>query len=182
MSGQSSCAHYGSSPGPGKPIRDAGPRGRPAHADGLAMGGGWLAGHFMKRGWTTNRARKTAMFIFAACVFPVAFATISDKIWISAALIAIAGAAHQAWSANLFSLASDMFPRRVVASVTGLGGMAGSLGGIALFLIVGWLKDHRVSYIPIFIAAAVGYLLALAIIQLLVPKLEPANVDLPPPK
>ncbi len=147
-----------------------------------SIGGGWLAGHFMKRGWTTNRARKTAMFIFAACVFPVAFATISDKIWISAALIAIAGAAHQAWSANLFSLASDMFPRRVVASVTGLGGMAGSLGGIALFLIVGWLKDHRVSYIPIFIAAAVGYLLALAIIQLLVPKLEPANVDLPPPK
>jgi MFS transporter, ACS family, hexuronate transporter len=142
-----------------------------------SIGGGWLSGHFMKRGWTTNRSRKTAMFIFAACVFPVAFATVAPNIWISATLIAIAGAAHQAWSANIFSLASDMFPRRVVASVTGLGGMAGSLGGILLFVVVGYLKDHHVSYAPIFIAAAVGYLLALAVIHLLAPKLEPAKVD-----
>jgi ACS family hexuronate transporter-like MFS transporter len=117
------------------------------------------------------------MLIFAACVFPVAFATVANNIWISASLIALAGAAHQAWSANIFSLASDMFPRRVVGSVTGLGGMAGSLGGIALFILVGYLKDHHVSYAPIFIAAAVGYLLALAVIHLLAPKLEPAKVD-----
>jgi len=144
-----------------------------------SIGGGWLAGHFMKRGWTTNKSRKVTMLICALCVLPVAFATISDNIWISASLIALAGAAHQAWSANLFSLASDMFPRRVVASVTGLGGMAGSIGGIILFLIVGYLKDQHISYVPVFIAASLGYLLALVIIQLLAPKLEPAKVDEP---
>jgi ACS family hexuronate transporter-like MFS transporter len=144
-----------------------------------SIGGGWLSGFFMKRGWTTNKSRKVTMLLCASCVFPVAFATISDNIWISASLIALAGAAHQAWSANLFSLASDMFPRRVVASVTGLGGMAGSLGGIVLFLIVGYLKDRHSSYVPVFIAASFGYLLALAIIQLLVPKLEPAKIDEP---
>jgi ACS family hexuronate transporter-like MFS transporter len=142
-----------------------------------SIGGGWLSGFFMKRGWTTNKSRKITMLICAACVFPVAFATISDNIWISASLIALAGAAHQAWSANLFSLASDMFPRRVVGSVTGLGGMAGSLGGIALFLIVGYLKDNHFSYVPIFIAASAGYLLALSVIHLLAPTLEPAKVD-----
>jgi ACS family hexuronate transporter-like MFS transporter len=144
-----------------------------------SIGGGWLSGFFMKRGWTTNKSRKVTMLICALCVLPVAFATISDNIWISASLIALAGAAHQAWSANLFSLASDMFPRRVVASVTGLGGMAGSIGGIALFLVVGYLKDRHISYAPIFIAASLGYLLALVIIQLLAPKLEPAKIDEP---
>jgi len=144
-----------------------------------SIGGGWLSGFFMKLGWTTNKSRKVTMLICAACVFPVAFATVSDDIWISASLIALAGAAHQAWSANLFSLASDMFPRRVVASVTGLGGMAGSIGGITLFLVVGYLKDRHISYVPVFIAASVAYLLALVIIQLLAPKLEPAKVDVP---
>jgi MFS transporter, ACS family, hexuronate transporter len=144
-----------------------------------SIGGGWLSGFFMKRGWTTNKSRKVTMLICALCVLPVAFATISDNIWISASLIALAGAAHQAWSANLFSLASDMFPRRVVASVTGLGGMAGSTGGIMLFLIVGYLKDQHISYVPVFVAASLSYLLALVIIQLLAPKLEPAKIDAP---
>ena len=145
-----------------------------------SIAGGWLSGNFLKRGWTTNKARKTAMFIFASLVFPVAFATISDNKWIAAALIALAGAAHQAWSANIFSLASDMFPRRVVASVTGLGGMAGSIGGILLFIVVGILKDHHLSYVPIFLAASVGYLAALFFMHLLVPKLEQAQVDVNP--
>jgi MFS transporter, ACS family, hexuronate transporter len=144
-----------------------------------SIGGGWLSGFFMKRGWTTNKSRKVTMLICALCVLPVAFATVSDNIWISASLIALAGAAHQAWSANIFSLASDMFPRRVVASVTGLGGMAGSIGGIILFLIVGHLKDKHISYVPVFIAASLAYLLALIIIQLLAPKLRPAEVDEP---
>jgi len=144
-----------------------------------SIGGGWLSGFFMKRGWTTNKSRKVTMLICATCVLPVAFATISDNIWISALLIALAGAAHQAWSANLFSITSDMFPRRVVASVTGLGGMAGSIGGIMLFLVVGYLKDQHISYVPVFIAASLSYLLALGIIQWLAPKLEPAKIDSP---
>ena len=131
----------------------------------------------MKRGWTTNKARKITMLVCAAFVLPVACATISNNPWVGAILIAIAGAAHQAWSANIFSLASDMFPRRVVGSVTGLGGMAGSVGGTILFVIVGILKDKHISYVPVFIAASFAYITALSIIHLLVPKLEPAQVD-----
>jgi ACS family hexuronate transporter-like MFS transporter len=142
-----------------------------------SISGGWLSGKFMKMGWTVNRARKTTLFIFAALVVPVAFSTLSNDYRIAAALISLAAAAHQGWSANLFNLSSDMFPRRVVASVTGLGGMAGSVGGILLFLIVGKLKDNHYSYVPVFIAASVSYLLALLLIHLLAPTLAVANVD-----
>ena len=145
-----------------------------------SIAGGWLSGHFMKIGWTVNRARKTTLLICACLVFPVVFATVSDNPWIAVGLMAIAASAHQAWSANLFSLSSDMFPRRMVASVTGLGGMAGSLGGTLLFAITGYIKGQGYSYVPIFVAAGVAYLIALGLIQLLVPKLEKANVDLPP--
>ena len=142
-----------------------------------SIAGGWLSGHFMKKGWSVNKARKMTLLICACCVSPVAFATISDNIWIGASLIALASAAHQAWSANVFSLAGDMFPRRVIASVTGLGGMAGSVGGILLFVGVGILKDHHISYVPVFIAASLGYLLALGLIHLLAPKLEAAAIE-----
>ena len=144
-----------------------------------SIGGGWLSGHFMKRGWTTNRARKTTLLICAACVTPVAFCTISNDQWVAAAIIALAAAAHQAWSANLFNLSSDMFPRRIVASVTGLGGMAGSIGGILLLFIVGVLREHNISYVPIFIAASLSYLVSLLFIHLLAPGLEPAKIDEP---
>jgi len=142
-----------------------------------SIAGGWLSGHFMKRGWTTNKARKITMLICVAFVLPVACSTISNNPWIATALIALAGAAHQAWSANIFSLASDMFPRRVVASVTGFGGMAGSVGGTALLLIVGILKDHHISYVPVFVAASLAYPTTLLIIHLLAPKLEPARIE-----
>ena len=142
-----------------------------------SIAGGWLSGHFMKRGWPTSKARKTTLFICALCVLPVAFATVSNNIWVAAGLIALAGAAHQAWSANIFSVASDLFPRRVVASVTGLGGMAGSVSGILLFICVGIMKDHKMSYAPIFIAASLAYMLALGICHTLSPNFQPANVD-----
>ncbi len=144
-----------------------------------SIAGGWLSGYFMNIGWSVNRARKTTLLICACLVSPVVFATVSDNPWVAVGLMAIAASAHQAWSANLFSLSSDMFPRRMVASVTGLGGMAGSLGGTALFAITGYIKGHGYSYVPIFIAAGVAYLIALLFIQLLVPRLEKANVDLP---
>jgi ACS family hexuronate transporter-like MFS transporter len=142
-----------------------------------SIAGGWLSGHFMKKGWTTNKARKITMLICAALVLPVVFATISDNQWVAVALIAVAASAHQAWSANLFSLSSDMFPRRMVGSVTGLGGMAGSLGGMVLFALTGFIKNRGYSYVPIFIAAGAAYLVALLFIQLLAPRLEPARVD-----
>ena len=141
-----------------------------------SIAGGWLSGQFMKRGWSVNKARKGTLLICALLVVPVAFATVSDNIWIGALLIALAGAAHQAWSANLLSLPSDLFPRRAVASVTGLGGMAGSFGGILLFVLVGILKDNHVSYAPVFIAASIAYIIAFVAMHLLSPKLEPVHI------
>ena len=142
-----------------------------------SIAGGWLAGHFMKKGWTTNKARKITMLICAVAVFPVFYAAFTTDKWVAAILMTLAASAHQAWSANAFSLAGDMFPKRVVGSVTGLGGMFGAAGGIVLFLITGKVLKATGNYIPVFIMASVGYLLALAIIHLLVPKLELAKIE-----
>ncbi|MGO9199702.1 MAG: MFS transporter [Limisphaerales bacterium] len=148
-----------------------------------SIGGGWLSGHFMKLGWGVNKARKMTFLVCALCVVPVVFATVTHDKWVAVALITLAASAHQAWSANAFSLASDMFPRRVVGSVTGFGGFAGSIGAIALFMIVGQLRKAAIArgepgnYFLIFLAASLAYLVALLIIHLLAPKLEPANVE-----
>jgi len=102
------------------------------------------------------------------------------------ALITLAASAHQAWSANAFSLASDMFPRRVIGSVTGLGGFIGALGGVVLFVVVAFIRDAAVArgetgnYFPIFLAASLAYILAMGIVQLLAPKLEMADVEAKP--
>jgi MFS transporter, ACS family, hexuronate transporter len=145
-----------------------------------SIAGGWLAGHFMKIGWSTNKARKTTMLICALAILPVFYAAKTQSAWMAVALIAVAASAHQAWSANLFSLSSDMFPRRVVASVTGLGGMVGSIGGIVLSTVTGVIKDHGGSYFPIFLAASGSYVFALICIHLLVPRLSVAQVDAQP--
>ncbi|HEV2211610.1 MAG TPA: MFS transporter [Verrucomicrobiae bacterium] len=147
-----------------------------------SIAGGWLSGFFMGRGWSLNRARKTTFLICALAVLPVVFATVTHQVWVAVGLITLAASAHQAWSANIFSLAGDMFPRRVVGSVTGFGGFAGSVGAIFLFLIVGKLRDAAVArgepgnYFAIFLAASLAYITALLIIQLLAPKLEPAKI------
>ncbi len=91
--------------------------------------------------------------------------------------IGIAAAAHQGWSANLFTTASDMFPKQAVGSVVGIGGMAGAIGGMFISKLVGWILDATGSYVPIFIMAATAYLFALLVIHLLAPKLEPAKID-----
>ena len=96
------------------------------------------------------------------------------------ALVSIAAAAHQGWSANLFTLVSDMFPKRAVGSVVGIGGMAGSVGGMLIALVVGAILQKTGSYVPIFVMAASAYLVALVIIQLLVPQLAPADLDTDP--
>ena len=144
-----------------------------------SVGGGWLAGYFMKKGWSTNKARKITMLICGACVVPVVYAAITDDKWVAAVLITLAASAHQAWSANAFSLAGDMFPKRVVGSVTGFGGMIGALGGIVLFYITGKVLKQTGNYFPIFVMASVAYVLALLFVHLLVPRLEPAKIDDP---
>src|SRR5262249_20365787 len=96
-------------------------------ADIGSIGGGWVSSWLLKRGWTVNAGRKTAMFVCAAAVLPMAFASSARDVWAAVALVGLAASAHQGWSANLFTLTSDMFPRQAVGSVVGLGGFAGAV-------------------------------------------------------
>ena len=146
-------------------------------ADIGSIGGGWLSSSLIKRGWTVNKSRKLAMLICALAVVPIMFAARASNLWVAVALVSLAAAAHQGWSANLFTMTSDMFPRRAVGSVVGIGGMAGSVGGMLIATAVGLILQYTGSYLPIFIIAGCAYLVALAIIHSLVPRLEPANLE-----
>lgn len=146
-------------------------------ADVGSIGGGWLSGRFMKMGWTPNRSRKIAMLACALSVLPVMFAAQVSQLWLAVLLVSIAAAAHQGWSANLFTLTSDMFPRKAVGSVVGIGGTAGAIGGMFISLIVGAILQATKSYVLIFIMASCMYLIALLVIHLLVPRLEPAKLE-----
>ena len=140
--------------------------------------GGYLSSALIKRGWTVNRARKTAMGVFAALVPFVIIASQTRSAWLAVILIGIAAASHQAWSANIYTLASDMFPRRAIGSVIGIAGFAGGVGGILVAEFAGQVLQRDPSfYLPMFVVAGVAYLSALAVIHLLVPKLEPAEVS-----
>jgi ACS family hexuronate transporter-like MFS transporter len=145
-------------------------------ADFGSIGGGYLSSALIKRGWTINAGRKTAMLVCALCVVPIYFAVHAANLWTAVALISLATAAHQGFSANLFTLVSDMFPRRAVGSVVGIGGFAGAVSGMLIATATGLLLQWAGSYTPIFIVAATAYLFALLIIHLLAPKLEAANV------
>jgi ACS family hexuronate transporter-like MFS transporter len=145
----------------------------------LSIAGGWLTGFLVRRGSSVSRARKTAMFIFACGVLPIFFVTRSSD-WVAVLLIGIAGAAHQAWMANLFTTVSDMFPKSAVAGVVGIGGMAGSVGGIIFPIFAGWLLDRSkasgnitAGYAILFTICGSAYLIAFAANHLLAPKFEP---------
>jgi MFS transporter, ACS family, hexuronate transporter len=151
-------------------------------ADVGSIGGGWLSSTLIKRGWTVNRARKSAMLICALLVTPIIFAAQASSLWVAVGLIGLAAAGHQGWSANIFTTASDMFPRSAVGSVVGIGGMAGAMGGATMAVLTGYILDRTGgNYMIIFAIAASAYMVALAIIHLLAPGLEPAqNLDKPP--
>ena len=141
----------------------------------LSIAGGWLTGHLTKRGWSVTRARKTGMFLYALCVLPILGAT-SVGDWPAVLLIGLAGSAHQAWSANLFTTVSDCFAKKDVGTIVGLGGMAGSVGGILFPWFSGWLLDRMPAtqgYAILFAICASAYLVAFGIHHLLAPKLEP---------
>ena len=144
----------------------------------LSIAGGWITGYLTKRGWTVTRARKTGMFIFALLVLPILTVT-SVGDWTAVLLIGLAGAAHQAWSANLFTTVSDMFPKNAVASVIGIGGMAGALGGMIFPTLTGKLLDvFKASgnitggYAILFSVCALLYLATFVIHHLLAPRFE----------
>jgi MFS transporter, ACS family, hexuronate transporter len=142
-----------------------------------SIAGGGLSALFLRAGWSANRARKIAMLICALAVVPVIFASSTTHVWVAICLIGLACGAHQGWSANIFTLSSDMFPKRAVGSVVGIGGFAGGIGGFLFSKYVGRVLNlNPDNYFPILIIAGCIYLIALLIIQLLAPKLEPAKV------
>ena len=142
-------------------------------ADIGSIGGGWLSSTFIKRGWSINRSRKTAMLVCALMVTPIIFAANVKSLWAAVALIGLAAAAHQGWSCNLFTTTSDMFPRQAVGSVVGIGGMAGALGGATMAVATGYiLQSTGQNYSIIFTIAGTLYLIALLVIHVLVPNLE----------
>jgi ACS family hexuronate transporter-like MFS transporter len=143
-------------------------------ADVGSIGGGWLSSSLIKRGWTVNRARKTAMLAMALLILPTALAGRAHSAWVAIGIVAVAAAAHQAWSANVYTLASDMFPRSAVGSVVGIGAFAGAMGGVVFQRGVGRLLDaNGGNYAPIFVVCGSAYLVAWILIQLLSPRLEP---------
>ena len=148
----------------------------------LSIAGGWVTGHLAKRGWSINRARKAGMLLFALCVVPIVAVTGASD-WGAVLLIGLAGAAHQAFSANLFTTVSDSFPKQAVASVIGIGGMAGALGGMLFPIVTGMLLDSykgsgnvAAGYGILFGFCAGAYLFSLVLLQLLNPKLDPVQI------
>jgi ACS family hexuronate transporter-like MFS transporter len=148
-------------------------------ADVGSVAGGWLGTRLQSIGWTLNRARKTAMLVPALLVMATVFTPQIGEaggLWAAVAIVSVAAASHQAWSANLFTLTSDMFPRRDVGSVVGMGGAAGALGGWLFQQGTGYVLETTGSnYSLVFVACGFAYVTALAVIHLLVPRLQPAK-------
>jgi ACS family hexuronate transporter-like MFS transporter len=144
----------------------------------LSLFGGWITGHLTRRGWSVTRARKTGLFCFALAVLPIFIVGKVDN-WTAVVLIGIVGAAHQSWSANLFTTVSDMFPRNAIGSVIGLGSTAGALGSMIFVYFCGHILDYfganhaQGAYFVLFCYAGFAYLVAFGLQHLLAPKFEP---------
>ncbi|WP_266364575.1 MFS transporter [Tellurirhabdus rosea] len=143
-------------------------------SDGGSVLFGWLSSKLMHLGWSVNRARKTTLLICALCVVPIFFAARTNSLYVAIALISLATAAHQGWAANIYTFASDLFPKNAVASVTGIGGMFGAVGGIVLAAVAGVIRVHF-GYFPLFLIASSTYLIALILLHQLVPNMEPVQ-------
>ncbi len=143
--------------------------------------GGWLPMYFIGKGWAVFKARKTSMLLYAFCVLPVIFAQImgSYNMWFSIFIIGFAAAAHQAWSANIYTTVSDALPKIAVASVIGFGGMTGTFGAVVVSKLAGYLFDHykglghiETGYYIMFIISGLAYLTAWCVMHLLVPRMQ----------
>ncbi|MEZ4903138.1 MAG: MFS transporter [Spirosomataceae bacterium] len=141
-------------------------------SDGGSIFFGWLSSRLMKIGWDLNRARKTTLLLCAICVIPIFFAAQTHNVYVATALIAVATAAHLGWSANVYTFASDLFPKNAVAMVTVIGGFAGAVVGALLAALIGPIRV-QFGYFPLFLVASSAYLVALLIIHLLTPKMKP---------
>jgi len=144
-----------------------------------ALTGGWIPGRMQQRGASLNTARKMTLLVCALAVVPLPFVLTFSNVWYAVLLVGLALAAHQGFSTNVFALATDLFPARVVGSVVGIGALFGNLGGLAMLEFTGWVLDTTGSYWPMFLMCSVAYLLGLLVIQLLVPKVRAAEPEPP---
>lgn len=146
-------------------------------ADVGSVTGGWLSSHWIKRGTSVNRARKTAMLLMALIIVPTAFAPAAGSVWTAVLIVGVAAAAHQGWSANVYTLTSDMFPKATVGTAMGIGACGGALGGVGFQLVTGKiLQANGSNYTPIFVVCGLAYVTAWVLIHLLAPRLEPVDV------
>ena len=142
-----------------------------------SIAGGWMSSRLLHAGFSLNAARKSAMLVCAVLVLPVFGVAYVNSLWGAVAIVGLATAAHQGFSCNLFTLPSDVFPRRAVGSLVGIGGTAGAIGGMLLAKYAGWVLDRLGTFKPLFVFAGCAYLLALLVIHLLSPRLAPARMD-----
>jgi ACS family hexuronate transporter-like MFS transporter len=141
-----------------------------------SVAGGWMSSTLMKRGASINKARKLTMLVCALLAVPVIFASYASSVWLAVLIIGVATAAHQGFSANLYTLPSDVFPRGAVGSVVGIGGMLGAFGGMVFSKYIGSVLDSIGTYAPIFLVAGSAYLVALLVVHLLTPKMEVVKI------
>jgi ACS family hexuronate transporter-like MFS transporter len=147
-------------------------------ADVGSVGGGWFSSRLISIGWTLNRSRKTAMAVAAVLILPTLFAPFTKSLWLAVGIVSVAAAAHQWWSCNLFTSVSDMFPKRAVASVVGIGGFLGALSAMGFQRLTGYILDATGSnYRIIFVICAVVYVGALVLFHVIVPKMEPVRIE-----
>jgi ACS family hexuronate transporter-like MFS transporter len=140
-----------------------------------SISGGWLSSRLIQSGLTVNRARKLTMLLASVLVMPVMFAMYASSLWLAVAIVGMATAGHQAFSATLYTFPADVFPKQAVASVVGIGGTAGAIGGMLMAKYAGWVLDSLGSYTPIFIVAGSVYLLALIVVHALSPRFTPVE-------
>ncbi|MFH4963369.1 MFS transporter [Gaetbulibacter sp. M235] len=153
-------------------------------ADSGSILGGWLSGAFMKRGWSINKSRKLTLLICAIIILPVCFVAFTESKWVAVCLIGLGAAGHQAWSANIFTLVSDIFPKKATASVVGIGGMVGGFAGFVSSLALGSVLDttQKAGFFWAFLIAGSSYLIILGLVHLLMPKMIPLDENLKPIK
>lgn len=150
----------------------------------LSLIGGWFTGHLIKKGWNATRARKTGLIIFALCVVPVTLA-LKANAWVAVCLIGLALASHHSWATNLYAVLSDTFPKRSVAAIAGIGGMAGAIGGILFPVFAGWLLDYykktpggeTAGYTILFAICSSIYIVAFIVNHILAPRYEQVDFD-----
>ncbi|MBI5942342.1 MAG: MFS transporter [Caulobacterales bacterium] len=141
-----------------------------------SVGGGWMSSRFMKMGWSINRARKMTMLVLAVCALPYLLVTHVHNLWGAILIVGWLAAVHQAFSANLYTLPGDVFPRKAVGSVIGIGGMVGGIGGMIMAKGVGKALSTTLGYPAIFAVCAFIYLAAILAVHLLSPKMELVEV------